>query len=50
MNSADQIQAQLDRLTAQSDWRFALGLIIRFNKPTLMYQTYPQDWLDYYFV
>ena len=48
MNSADQIQAQLDRLTAQSDWRFALGLIIRFNKPTLMYQTYPQAWLDYY--
>ena len=48
MNPADQIRAQLDRLTAQSDWRFAIGLVIRFNKPTLMYQTYPQDWLDYY--
>ena len=48
MNVSDQIRAQLDRLTAQSDWRFALGLIIRFNKPTLMYQTYPQAWLDYY--
>ena len=48
MTLTDQIRAQLDRLTAQSDWRFAIGLVIRFNKPTLMYQTYPQDWLDYY--
>jgi LuxR family transcriptional regulator len=48
MTLTDQIRAQLDRLTAQSDWRFAIGLVIRFNKPTLMYQTYPQAWLDYY--
>ena len=48
MNVTDQIQAQLDLLTAQSDWRFAVGLVIRFYKPTLMYQTYPQEWLDYY--
>jgi LuxR family transcriptional regulator len=48
MDTTGQIRAQLDLLTSQSDWRFAIGLIIRFNKPTLMYQTYPQEWLDYY--
>ena len=48
MTLTDQIRAQLDRLTAQGDWRFAVGLVIRFNKPTLMYQTYPQAWLDHY--
>lgn len=48
MYDTEQIRTQLDRLTAQGDWRFAIGLVIRFNKPTLMYQTYPQEWLDYY--
>jgi LuxR family transcriptional regulator, quorum-sensing system regulator SdiA len=31
-----------------ADWRFALGLHIRFANPTLLYQTYPQRWVDYY--
>lgn len=48
MIKTEQIRQELDRLTAQGDWRFAIGLVIRFNKPSLMYETYPQEWLDYY--
>ncbi|KFE35658.1 autoinducer binding domain-containing protein [Thioclava atlantica] len=38
----------LQRLSEISDWKFALGLHIRFANPTLLYQTYPQSWVDYY--
>lgn len=38
----------LQRLSGVSDWKFALGLHIRFANPTLLYQTYPQSWVDYY--
>jgi LuxR family transcriptional regulator len=48
MNATDQVKTQLHRLVGQSDWRYAIGLVIRFNKPTLLFQTYPQPWLDYY--
>jgi LuxR family transcriptional regulator, quorum-sensing system regulator SdiA len=48
MDLQAKINAQLQRLITQGDWRFALGLHIRFNHPTLMYQTYPEDWVQYY--
>jgi LuxR family transcriptional regulator, quorum-sensing system regulator SdiA len=48
MTLAEKINGELQRLVAQSDWRFAVGLRIRFNHPTLMYQTYPEEWVLYY--
>jgi LuxR family transcriptional regulator, quorum-sensing system regulator SdiA len=48
MNLKEKISSQLQRLVAQSDWRFAIGLRIRFNHPTLMFQTYPEAWVVYY--
>ena len=29
-------------------WKFAIGVRIRFNHPTVLYQTYPDPWLEYY--
>lgn len=48
MTATKQVKAQLDRLAVRGDLRYAIGLIIRFNKPTLLFETYPQAWLDYY--
>ena len=42
------IEKALQRLIELADWKFALGLHIRFANPTLLYQTYPQKWIDYY--
>ena len=38
----------LDQLVKASDWRFAIGVRIRYSNPTLLYQTYPEDWLRLY--
>jgi len=35
-------------MSVVSDWRFALGLHVRFANPTLLYQTYPPEWIKYY--
>lgn len=48
MNLAVKINEQLQQLVAQGDWRFALGLHFRFNHPTLMYQSYPEEWVQHY--
>ncbi|MBD3764123.1 MAG: autoinducer binding domain-containing protein [Rhodobacterales bacterium] len=48
MNRAENISLQLQRVVANPVWRFAIGLRIRFNHPTLLYQTYPQDWVAAY--
>lgn len=48
MNQVTEINHQLQRLVAVPDWRFAVGLRIRFNHPTLLYQTYPEEWIAYY--
>lgn len=48
MKQVGKINLELQRLVAASDWRFAIGLRIRFNHPTLLYQTYPDAWLAYY--
>lgn len=42
------ITALLDQLKIVSDWRFAIGVRIRYNNPTLVFQTYPKSWLLYY--
>ena len=48
MTKLDTISQLLQRLSEVSDWKFALGLHIRFANPTILYQTYPQSWIDYY--
>ncbi len=48
MTLHEKINSQLQRLVEHGDWRFAVGLRIRFNHPTLMYQTYPEEWVLYY--
>jgi LuxR family transcriptional regulator, quorum-sensing system regulator SdiA len=48
MRRHQRINHQLQRLVAERDWVFAVGLRIRFNHPTLLYQTYPEDWVAYY--
>ena len=40
-----------DLLTAVADhaeWQFAIGVRVRFANPTLLYQTYPPEWLKLY--
>jgi LuxR family transcriptional regulator len=48
MPQSNRINEQLQRLVAAGDWTFAVGLRIRFNHPTLLYQTYPEEWVAYY--
>jgi len=38
----------LNQFVSFSDWRFAIGVRIRYNNPTLIFQTYPDRWLKYY--
>jgi LuxR family transcriptional regulator len=48
MPKRSRINDQLQRLVAAADWTFAIGLRIRFNHPTLLYQTYPEAWVAHY--
>ena len=48
MTDLDTPKQLLLRINRIADWRFALGLHIRFANPALLYQTYPQRWVDYY--
>ena len=43
-----QIAQYLHRLSGFCDHGFALAIHIRYTRPTLLYQTYAQDWADYY--
>ena len=44
----NEITEILDQFVSFSDWRFAIGVRIRYNNPTLIFQTYPEHWLKYY--
>jgi LuxR family transcriptional regulator len=48
MVKLDTVKHHLQRLGDRSDWKYALGLHVRFANPTLVYQTYPQAWIDFY--
>lgn len=48
MKRQQDINDQLQRLVAGGEWIFAIGLRIRFNHPSLLYQTYPEAWVAYY--
>ena len=44
----DALAGELGRLRAYCDSGFALAIHIRLTRPTLLYQTYAQDWSDHY--
>ena len=48
MTNVDTVRQLLQRMSAITDWKYALGLHVRFASPTLLYQTYPQGWIDRY--
>lgn len=48
MNQRGKINAELQRLGQVPGWRYAIGLRIRFNHPTVLYQTYPVAWIEHY--
>ena len=48
MVSVNNVRNILRDLNDHTGWRFAVGVRIRFANPTLLFQTYPQEWIDYY--
>jgi LuxR family transcriptional regulator len=48
MKRHEEIKDQLQLLVAGGELIFAVGLRIRFNHPSLLYQTYPEAWVAYY--
>lgn len=42
------VREVLTAVAAESDWQFAIGVRIRFANPTLLYQTYPDEWIRQY--
>lgn len=42
------VARHLGRLAAVCDRGFAVAFHIRYTRPTLLYQTYAQDWADHY--
>lgn len=45
---ADAVARHLSRLGVLCDTGFALAIHIRLTAPTLLYQTYAQDWAEHY--
>jgi LuxR family transcriptional regulator, quorum-sensing system regulator SdiA len=43
-----QVTACLERLSAFCDTGYLLAVHIRYTRPSLMFKTYPKDWLDHY--
>jgi LuxR family transcriptional regulator, quorum-sensing system regulator SdiA len=43
-----QVTAHLRRLETLCNTGYALAIHIRYTRPSLMYRTYPQAWLEYY--
>ncbi len=43
-----QVTACLDRLSGFCDTGYLLAVHIRYTRPSLMFKTYPKDWLDHY--
>lgn len=43
-----QVEACLERLSAFCDTGYLLAVHIRYTRPSLMFKTYPPDWLDHY--
>lgn len=45
---AEAVKAHLDRLALLCDTGYALAIHIRMTAPSLLYQTYAQDWAEHY--
>jgi LuxR family transcriptional regulator, quorum-sensing system regulator SdiA len=43
-----QIKRHLDRLASLSNSGYALAIHIRYTRPTLLYRSYGQSWIDHY--
>jgi LuxR family transcriptional regulator, quorum-sensing system regulator SdiA len=43
-----QIKRHLDRLSTLSNSGYALAIHIRYTRPTLLYRSYAQNWIDHY--
>lgn len=43
-----QVAACLDRLSGFCDTGYLLAVHIRYTRPSLMFKTYPKDWLEHY--
>jgi LuxR family transcriptional regulator, quorum-sensing system regulator SdiA len=43
-----QVAACLERLSGYCDTGYLLAVHIRYTRPSLLFKTYPQDWLDRY--
>jgi LuxR family transcriptional regulator, quorum-sensing system regulator SdiA len=43
-----QVSACLERLGTLCDTGYLLAVHIRYTRPSLMFKTYPKDWLDHY--
>ncbi len=48
MSKVVKISDALDRIGQICDTGFALAVHIRFTRPTLLYRTYDQAWIDHY--
>ncbi|WP_101341671.1 autoinducer binding domain-containing protein [Cereibacter azotoformans] len=48
MVNVHRVRDLLNDVAAHSDWHFAIGVRIRFANPTLLYQTYPREWINLY--
>lgn len=48
MHRINKVSDCLTRLAGFCDTGFALAVHIRYTRPTLLYQTYAQDWIDFY--
>lgn len=44
----NRVAGLLDRLRAYCDTGFALAIHIRYTRPSLLYRTYAQGWIDHY--
>ena len=48
MTKVDSVSERLARLRALCDSGFALAIHIRYTRPSILYRTYNQAWIDHY--
>lgn len=48
MSKVEEVGRHLENLSLICDTGYALAIHIRLTSPTLLYQTYPEDWIRFY--
>lgn len=48
MSKVEEVTSRLRKLSLICDTGYALAIHIRFTSPTLLYQTYPDEWIRFY--